>query len=88
MFSDIEKEKNFKDDLQAFDDFVVSYLEQNHFQITLENKIALGGLKGFFLKIAQKIIYRILEPIIQEQNAINSILYSKIKALEKIHGKP
>ena len=86
MLQKIEKEiadKKLKDDLQSFDDFVFSHFERNNFQITLENQIALTGLRGFILKISQKIIYRILQPTIQEQNAVNCILHSKIKQLEK-----
>ncbi len=85
MFANIEKEiakKKLKDDLQSFDDFVVSFLEQNHFQISLNNKIAVGGAKGLILKIAQKIIYKIMQPIVEEQNAINNIFYLKIKQIE------
>ena len=86
MWEKIEKEmneKNLKDDFQNFDNFVFSTLEKNNYQISLENKIELGGIKGFILKIAQKIMRRVLNKTIEEQNAVNNILNFRIKKLEE-----
>lgn len=74
--------KNLKDDLPEFNHFVIEHFENKNFQIDLNYVIETKGLKGLILKIAQKIIYKIIQPIVEEQNAINNIFYLKIKQIE------